>query len=541
MRIITLLLCILFPNLSFCTPITDSLLTLLKKEIGNKAKYDKAKLKRIQTLKKAYAAVPPANSYHKYTLCDQLYHEYKDFIFDSAHVYAAQLVNLSRQIPSGSKKHESRIKLSAIQLSWGMHKEAFENLERIKVQEMPDSLKVRYYELKAVAYNSLALYNTNQFYVSKSQVASIKALDSALMYSKPDSYEYARHTAEKLSLYGRKQEAINYYHALLKGNAITVHQRAMISHDLSNLINGPESIALIINAAIYDIRSSTKETLAISTIGNLLLKQGRLEDAEILLSEALSQAKYYGNKLHSREIEASLTILKAKKLINSQTKKNQWLTVLIIVLIPSVTGTLFMARNLYKRLKQVKQRENMVTQQNRQLDTINKKLLEDTHIKEEYIGYFFDVIAHYITRLEKVKRGTERYVKARNYDELIQLANEIDIKQERHQLFYTFDSVFLKLFPNFISTFNTLLKPEDQIWPKDNEVLNTNLRIFALIRLGIKDNQKIADILQSSISTIYTYKKRIKAKALVTPDEFETKIMEIQFVQALPVLTEAEI
>ncbi|RYE12037.1 MAG: hypothetical protein EOP45_23595 [Sphingobacteriaceae bacterium] len=167
--------------------------------------------------------------------------------------------------------------------------------------------------------------------------------------------------------------------------------------------------------------------------------------------------------------------------------------------------------------------------QNQYLDKINKRLIEDTHIKEEYIGYFFDVISKYIIRLEKIKRHTERKVKAKNYEELIQIANEIDIKQERHNLFYTFDNTFLKLFPNFITRFNSMLKPEDQIWPKYNEVLNTNLRIFALLRLGIKDNQTIANILESSISTIYTYRKRVKAKALVNGDDFELKIMEIQF------------
>lgn len=110
------------------------------------------------------------------------------------------------------------------------------------------------------------------------------------------------------------------------------------------------------------------------------------------------------------------------------------------------------------------------------------------------------------------------------------MAKEIDIKQERENLFYTFDSIFLKLFPNFITAFNSLLKPEDRIWPKDNEILNTNLRVFALMRLGIKDSQTIANILETSISTIYTYKNRIKAKALVHGNDFYDVIMDIKFV-----------
>jgi hypothetical protein len=119
---------------------------------------------------------------------------------------------------------------------------------------------------------------------------------------------------------------------------------------------------------------------------------------------------------------------------------------------------------------------------------LNKKLLEDAGIKEEYIGYFFNVVSGYILTLEHIKRTTEHNFKIKNYDELLKLVNEIHIKEERHELFYTFDKIFLKLFPNFITTFNSLLRPEDQIWPKHNEALNTNLRIFALMRLGIQDN-----------------------------------------------------
>ena len=142
------------------------------------------------------------------------------------------------------------------------------------------------------------------------------------------------------------------------------------------------------------------------------------------------------------------------------------------------------------------------------------RLIEDTHIKEEYIGYFFNVISGYILKLEKLKRNVERKITIKKYDDILLSVNEINIKKERETLFYTFDHIFLKIFPNFISNFNSLLKKEDQIWPKDHEVLNTDLRIFALMRLGISDVETIANILEYSVNTIYVYKMRIKAKAL---------------------------
>jgi hypothetical protein len=111
--------------------------------------------------------------------------------------------------------------------------------------------------------------------------------------------------------------------------------------------------------------------------------------------------------------------------------------------------------------------------------------------------------------------------------------NEINIKKERETLFYTFDHIFLKIFPNFIASFNAMFKEEDQIWPRDHEVLNTDLRIFALMRLGINDNETIANILEYSVNTIYVYKMRIKAKALVPGDQFDHRIMDIKAVDIL--------
>ncbi|MGC3943186.1 MAG: DUF6377 domain-containing protein [Chryseolinea sp.] len=92
----------------------------------------------------------------------------------------------------------------------------------------------------------------------------------------------------------------------------------------------------------------------------------------------------------------------------------------------------------------------------------------------------------------------------------------------------SFDKVFLKLFPDFLDTFNSYFREEDRIVPKDGHLLNTELRIFALIRMGIHDTEKIAKILDYSINTIYSYKARIKSKSILPNDEFEAKIMDIK-------------
>ncbi len=508
----------------------DSLLTVLKSEIQKKKVYVSERDRRIKKLRENLNATSKNDFLAQYNICNGLYEEYKDFVFDSAHVYTSKLSQLSILMHDVPKQYESEIKLGTIQLAWGMFKETFECIKQINVQMLNDSIKVKYYQLKSRAYTDLSFYNTDKFYLHTSQLEAIKALDSVILLSKPGSYEKYKYSAEKFTIIGQQTKSREYYLELLQNDLLTDHQRAMVANDLSNLSTGSEKIRLVTLAAIYDLRSSTKETLAIFTLGKLYFEQGNINDAEVLLREALDQAQYYGNRLHKIEIVAILTTLSAQKLINSENEKNHILTFLISILGIAIVGTVIISLIVYVRLKRVRLREIIVKEKNKHLDKINKTLLEDTHIKEEYIGYFFDVISGYILKLEKIKRNTERKIKIKSYDELLHLANEIDIKYERDVLFHTFDSIFLKLFPNFINAFNAMLKPEDQIWPKDNEVLNTNLRIFALMRLGIKDNQTIANILESAVSTIYTYKIRIKSKALVQSDDFENRIMEIKFV-----------
>jgi DNA-binding NarL/FixJ family response regulator len=122
----------------------------------------------------------------------------------------------------------------------------------------------------------------------------------------------------------------------------------------------------------------------------------------------------------------------------------------------------------------------------------------------------------------------DQKISDRRFDEIKFLVNNINLKQEKEELLKNFDKVFLKLFPDFVAEFNSLFKKEDQIKLKDNELLTTDLRIFALMRMGIHDNEKIAQILEYSVNTVYTYKTKIKNKSIVPNDEFEQRIMEIK-------------
>jgi hypothetical protein len=161
------------------------------------------------------------------------------------------------------------------------------------------------------------------------------------------------------------------------------------------------------------------------------------------------------------------------------------------------------------------------------LQEVNSKLSEANKIKEEYIGYFFNINSEFFLKISRFKRSIEKKINDRKLDDVRALVNGINVNQEKEELLKSFDKVFLKLFPNFVKEFNSLFKEEDQIKLKDNEFLNTDLRIYALIRMGITDNEKIANVLEYSVNTIYTYKAKIKHKSIVPKDEFDKRIMNI--------------
>jgi hypothetical protein len=160
------------------------------------------------------------------------------------------------------------------------------------------------------------------------------------------------------------------------------------------------------------------------------------------------------------------------------------------------------------------------------LSEVNSKLSEANQIKEEYIVHFFNVNTDFFSRIERFKVVTEKKLSDRKYDDIKYLLNNINLKAEKAEMLKNFDKVFLKLFPDFINEFNSLFKEGERIYPNKDELLNTDLRIFALMRIGIINNDKIAQILEYSVNTIYAYKTKIKKKSIVSSAVFDEIITQ---------------
>lgn len=182
---------------------------------------------------------------------------------------------------------------------------------------------------------------------------------------------------------------------------------------------------------------------------------------------------------------------------------------------------------IFRQLKLLNRQRAIVTDMNLQLKELNSELLKINRTREEYVSLFLDLCAAYIDKLNKYQDLVKRKVKAKQIDDLLKMANSSKMTDsDARQFFVNFDTAFVTLYPNFVSEFNNLLKEGEEIIPGKGDILNTELRIFALIRLGIKDSSRIATLLFYSPQTIYNYRTSVKNKAK-NREEFEEHVKSL--------------
>ncbi|MCC9136027.1 DUF6377 domain-containing protein [Pontibacter silvestris] len=524
-----LLILLLQAGSAFCVSGTDSLLNELSHTIENKEVYIKQKKERIKKLKSELKEeVSPEQQFDVF---NKLYYEYQSFKYDSAFTYAQNLQVKARQLNDPNKITYAKLKLSFILLSSGMFKETLDSLNTINLGQVPDSLRIDYYALKARAYYDLANYNMDIYYADMYIERGNRFLDSAIALSE-------RNTLQFLSLRGLRnmktknyKNAANDFQLILDKLNPSYHQYAIAAASLGIIYKETgetdKAIDFMARASIADIKSSTRETVALMYLAELLYNNGDESRAYTYIKEALEDATFYGARQRQIQVAAILPIIEGERLTTVEGQRKRLFLYATAVTILSVLVVAF-AIIIFRQVKQLKQAKRTITEANNNLQEINDHLIEANLIKEEYIGYSFHVYSEYIDKMEKFKKSLDKKLMTKKYDEINHVMKSINVKKEREALYLSFDKIFVKLFPNFVTAFNSYFNEEDKIILKDKDTLNIELRIFALIRIGIHDHEQIARILEYSVNTIYTYKTRVKNRSILPNEEFEKKIMEIK-------------
>jgi hypothetical protein len=543
---------LLFNSVVHAQSPTDSLFKKLNSILANKEKLVKNKQEAIAEIKQRLKFAKSESS--KYNVYDQLFEQYKSFIHDSAYVYCKKLNSCAYQLKDENKINYSRLNMGFILVSAGMFKEGLDTLSRVNVKYLTSEQRYDYLFLQARSNFDLADFDKISDYYSKYSLKGLTYCDSILKQNKPDSYEYLSALGLKLLRSQNYKAAIAPYEKLL--NFKRSYQDSAINYSCLSFVymemgQTDKGLPLLIKSAIIDNTHSTKESVALTNLATHILQQGDIETAFSYINNAINDANFYGARHREAQISNIMPIIESEQIGGIEKQKRS-----LIIYASIITGLVFLvvifSIIVLKQLKKLRIADQIIVNKNNDLNVANASLLkvnrhldnanrtlsqfnlkldEANMIKDEYIGYFFNTHSDYIEKLDRFKRSIEKNMREKRYEEVLMVLNRLNTNFERENLSHSFDKVFLNIFPKFVEDFNALFDADHQIHLADGQLLNSELRIFALIRLGIHDNETIGKIMNYSVNTIYTYKTKVKNKSLIPNEEFEDKIMLIKAVK----------
>lgn len=513
----------------------DSILNVLNGEIEHRKEYALQKEYVVIALKQQLKAISEPRE--KFLLNDRIYDEYKPYQYDSAYVYAMNTIHYADMLNDKDLKVKAQSNLMFCFLSAGLFKEAVDIANATNLGSASAKQKANFYSLCARLYSDLFNYNNLEWYKQSYEKRSAQYCDSALLYLEPFSYEY--HDVLLLRNRGTDTERKIYdYKRLINSFHNDKHQLAINTSNLAGLFLGKKDTVQAIYysavSAIADIESATMETTSKTVLAKCLYNKGDIHTASKYIHVALEEANFYNARHRKLSINSILPIIEKAHLDIIETQRDDLKIYLIgasilLILFLVASSMVYLQNHKLKTAEcTVQEHVKELFSMNEKLNLTNEKLKESNEIKDVYITQSLCAKSDYIDKTERLLKKLDYRLKARQYNDLHKFNGEFNLKEERKNLFLTFDRVFLMLFPNFVDEYNTLFPPEEQICLDNNGALPPELRIFALIRLGITENEKIAKFLNLSMNTIYTYKAKTKNKTLVPKEEFEARIMKIK-------------
>jgi len=465
-----------------------------------------------------------------YNLCINLFNEYKSYKYDSAYAYANRCLHIAEKLHNREYIVQAKNGIAFCLLSSGLFKEAFDAMSRINMKNISIPGRISYYSLYSRLYYDIADYNHEAPFQNEYIEQGSKYTDSLLNLLPYKSIEWWYATGQKQMKERQYDTSIYSFTTLLKKKEIDAHTEAIVSSSLGWMYyeDGEMENAFIylIRAAISDICSATKETTALRVLARLLYEKGDINRANRYVRLALEDANFYNARHRKIEIGSILPIIEQDR-FNIIAKQRNILIGFVSIVSLLCLLLLIATIIIYQQVKKLRSARQTIEERNLLLQKTNVQLSEANNIKDEYIGYSFYLNSEYIDKIEKLYKLINRKILAKQYEDLRILFKEADLNKERDNMYASFDETFLKIFPGFISSYNKLFAEADRVREDHDKSLTSEMRIFALIRLGICETERIAKFLNYSVHTINTYKTRVKNKSLVSNEIFETKIMEI--------------
>lgn len=522
----------------------DSLFLELDNKIKKKDLYIELKEIRIKELKSENTSANLSIN-NAYSLNTLLYKEYRSYISDSAIIYLNKNLDIADLLKDPVKINDTSISMANLFATLGMYKEAIDMIERVKKEYLDKSQTIQYYLTMRIIYNNLGLYSHNNRDKLLYQTMATSYRDTISSITDKSSEEYLRIEEIKLRLDGKIPEALLINNRRLSMTVMGTPEYALVTFNRSLLYRKDGDTMIekkyLILSAISDIQSSIRDNASIPILADMLMQEGDIDRAYKYVRFSLDNINDYNTRFRSSEILNIQTIIEKAYQKKNEEQNSQLrlflilisiLSVLLIILIFYVYKQMKKGIIISKRLKEANHELNTLNQKlhnmNNELRKLNIEVVEANQIKEEYIGYFLDECSKYIDKLDDLRKTINKKIQEKQIESLYKITKNNNMKDdELKELFRNFDIMFTHLFPDFVEKFNSLLMNEEQIILKKGESLNNELRIYALIRLGIDDSSKIANFLGYSVNTIYNYRAKVKNKAKISREDFDWTVKRI--------------
>ena len=518
----------------------EAVLHRLNQTIEQSATYIQAKEQRITYLEKALKKASQPTE--KYDLHKQLYTEYQKFKADSAVAYLLKNEQIAIALNDTEKQDETRILLSKLYSVKGMYIEALQLLKAIDKHRLPKESLCEYYDSCYALCSHYGQSINNSAYLS----ASNRYRDSLLLCIDKQSLTFKVNSAIDEFFTGDKKRAMQQFQQLLPQTTEEEPERAIIAYYLGLVERekGNDDLQEYYFAlsAIADIKNVIKDNASLQGLALTYYKRGNISKAYQFIKMAIDDANFCNVRHRAEESASFYSIINTAYQEKEAKQKKELQLYLVLISVLSVALIIALVY-VYKQVKRLIKMRRELSHNNQQLEKLNADLqqmnqtleeanlnLEEANlIKEEYIARFFNLCSAYIDKIENYRKLLYKKASKHQFDDLTKVLKSTSVVEEELEALYkNFDTIFLNIYPHFVTHFNALLEEGEQILPKKGELLNTELRIFALIRLGITDSNKIAEFLRYSLRTVYNYRTKVRNKAKGERDAFEEKVKRIR-------------
>lgn len=536
---------------------TESWLLRLDSVIQQRQVFDAMKSKRLSEMYKKKESLRSTSEILSFNT--QMYDEYYVFDSDSAMNCVVQNLKIAQQTNNEPLIHEWRIKQSFVLAATGLLKESLDVMESLDVSRLSNENKIAYYNQMVYLYGHFGQYTgtgeLQDYYIGLERQYN----DSLHAIVTPSDPQYLWFGVWYLIGKGQQDVLKEQLQKKVSQSSLTTRYDAMAAYALARVYkeNGNEDmfVRCLAMSGIADIRASNKDVASLQELAEFLVDQGEIIRAYNYINVCLQISQEYRNRVRavsiSRVYDRILQAFLDRDMDQrARLKKTNValisLLVLLAIAIVFIVSSLLRLRKSRYRLhevnKELKRRRSEIASVNQHLKEANESLIdvnekmkkaneqlrESNLVKEEYVGYVFAICSNYISKLEEFRKDINRKAKAKMLKEILSMTDKETVVQDELKEFYqNFDAIFLRLYPTFVEDFNALLNPEERIVPRKGELLNTDLRIYALVRLGINDSVKISEFLHCSPQTIYNNRLKVRNKSKLSKTEFTEALRKI--------------